>query len=189
MAYVTLAQIRQHGDYDPGDTGQDAEISALIPRAQSAIESYTNNVFEISAVSTRVFDAPTARTASTDDEYDKLYFDNWLASTTDLVITNGDATTVTGTDYVTLPRNHTPIYGIELKSDSDVSWEYDTSPESAISIEGYWGYSITPPSDVVLACMQLVLHWLRVESQAVSKDMPDDVCMLLKPFKRKVQWL
>lgn len=184
MAYVTLAQIRQHGNYDADETGRDVELSALIPRATAAIEAYTNNIFEITSTSTRYFDAPIDG-----KDYRTLYFDEWLSDTTSLEVTNGDGSTVSSSDFVTLPRNHTPIYGLELKTSATVAWDYTTSPEDAISVVGYWGYSQSPPDDVVLACILLVLHWIRMEDQAEDKTMPEDVCMLLKPFRQAVAWL
>jgi len=182
MAYVTLADIRQHGGYDSDDTVQNAEISALIPRAQAAIEAYTHNIFEIGAVSTRTFDY------GTDTDGYCLLFDEWLATITSLTVTNGDGDTVASSKYVTLPRNRTPIYGLELKLDSTVVWTYSSAPQAAISLEGYWGYSTSPPENVQLACIQLVLHWLRMEDQAEDKVLPDDVCLLLAPYKKVMAW-
>jgi hypothetical protein len=183
MAYVTLANVRQHGGYKSTELGHDDEIDELIPRAESAIESYTNNVFNLGGTTTRYFDALE------DVEGQKLYFDEWLASTTSLVITNGDGNTVASSEYVTLPRNGTPIYGLQLKSSSTVAWDYTTSPENAISIVGYWGFSENPPEDIKLACIQLVLHWLRLEDQSEDKVIPSDICMMLKPYTQRVGWL
>ena len=183
MAYVTLAEVRQHGEYSPKEIHKDAEISALIPRAEQAIETYTNQVFEVESTSARTFD-PIEDT----DGY-ILYFDEWLSDTSSLVVTNGDATVIASSKFVTIPRNRSPHYGIQLKTDSDVIWEYTDTPEDAISIVGYWGYSQTPPDDVKLACIQLILHWLRMEDQSLTNDMPESVCMLLKPYKQKVGWL
>jgi hypothetical protein len=177
MAYVTLNDIRQHGGYSADETSRDAEISALIPRAQSAIERHTNNVFEVDSTSERTFDYVSGR---------ELLFDEWMAVTTDLVITNGDGDVVASSNYVTMPLNNAPFYGVKLKTGSDVVWEYEDSPEGAISVVGYWGYSQTPPEDVKMACIQLILHWLRLEDQAEAAMMPDDIQMLLKPYKKLV---
>jgi hypothetical protein len=184
MAYVTKAEVLQHGGMDSNDA-LGAEISSLIARAESAIESDTGNVFELTSTSTRKFDA----IANVDGSI--LYFDEWLANTTSLVITNGDAdeTVIASTKYVTLPRNSTPIYGIQLKTDTTDVWEYSTSPEDAISVVGNWGYSENPSSDVKLACIMLILHWLRQEDQSDDKDFPSDVCKLLKHYTRAVAWL
>lgn len=175
MAYVTLDDVREYAGYIAGDTADDAVIQSLIPRAERAIEKHTGNVFEVEAVSTRVFDWT--------DSY-MLYFDQYLASTSDLVVTNGDGNTVASSNFITLPRNYRPIYGLELKLETDVVWEYTNSPQGAISIEGYWGYAQSPPDDIKLACIQLIVHWVRMQDQHDAKMMPDDIKLLLKPYKR-----
>ena len=183
MAYVTLAEVRSYGGYDAMDTSQDAELSALIPRAQAVIEQYTGNVFEVSSTSTRQFDA-----IANVDGY-RLLFDGWLANTSSLVVTNGDGQTVASSQYVTLPRNDIPIYGLQLKSDATVVWEYTDAPENAISVVGNWGYSVTPPEDVKLACLRLVLYWIKLEGKAAERTIPSDVIRTLKPYKQTVMWV
>jgi hypothetical protein len=80
-----------------------------------------------------------------------------------------------------------------------VSWTYDDAPEDAISIEGRWGYSVTPPADVVQATVRLVAWMYRQRDTGVDADrpavneqgvmvfpasMPRDVAEMLRPYRR-----
>lgn len=178
MAYVTLSEVKQQGGYDASDTYHDGLIAALIPRAQNTIETITNNVFEVSGVTTRRFDYLLQT-----DGY-KLYFDEYLATTDSLVVTNGTGDVVASSNYVTMPRNHNPIYGLQLKTDTDVVWDYDDSPEAAIQVTGYWGYSQSPPDAIKQVAIQLVLHWVRQNDQDTPQAIPEDIAMSLKPYSR-----
>jgi len=178
MAYVTLAEVKQQGGYDASDTFHDGLITSLIPRAQNTIETITNNVFEVSNTSERKFDYMLQT-----DGF-KLYFDEYLATTDSLVVTNGTGDVIASSNYVTMPRNHAPFYGLQLKTDTDVVWDYEDSPEDAISIVGYWGYSTTPPDAIKQVAIQLILHWVRQNDQDTPEPMPADVNMMLKPYIR-----
>lgn len=177
MAYATLAEVRARGDFDAGNTGQDSTISALLVSAEAAIDAWTNNTFEVTSDTTQKFDA------SEDVDGQSLYFEsihgyNWLADI--ISVTNGDASVIASSDYVTYPRNTGPYYGIKLLS--GVSWTYTTNSENAIEVVGKWGYSEAVPAAINEACILLVLHWLRMSDQSEPDDMPKDVKMLLAPY-------
>jgi hypothetical protein len=178
MAYVTLSEVKQAGGYDVSDTFHDGLISSLIPRASNTIEQLTNNVFEVAEVSTRRFDY----LLQTDGF--KLFFDEYLATTDDLTITNGTGDVIDGSLFVTLPRNHAPFYGVQLKTETSVVWDYVDSPENAIAVSGYWGYSVTPPDAIKQVAIQMILHWVKQNDQETPKPIPDDILMNLQPFKR-----
>lgn len=180
MAYIQLDDVRSYAGFDAADTSDDTRLTNLIAQAQQAINDWTHTTFEISSDDTKYFDAV--------DDVDglTLYLNGVhgyesLASITS--ITNGDTTAVTSGQYVTEPRNGAPYYAITLKSSANISWTYTDDSENAIAIVGKWGYSETPPEAIKLACIQLVLHWYRMESQHDVKMIPDDICMLLKPYK------
>lgn len=178
MAYVTLSEVKQAGGYDVGDTYHDGLINALIPRATNTIEQMTNNVFEVAEVSTRRFDY----LLQTDGF--KLFFDEFLATSDNLTITNGTGDVIDSSNYVTMPRNHAPFYGVQLKTDTDVVWDYLDSPEEAIAVAGYWGYSVTPPDAIKQVAIQMILHWVKQNDQETPKPIPDDILLNLKPFTR-----
>lgn len=188
MAYITAAAFKTYRDIDQED---DDLISDLINQAQKVIERQTGRVFEQpGADETRYFDAEN------DVDEETLWLDDDLLTIT--TITNGDATTVASDEYVTEPRNETPIYAIRLLASSGVAWTYTTDPENAISIAGKWAYSTTPPDDIVLAMLRLT-KWFYDQRQSTEADQPSvspsgmmllpgtiprDVMTLLTPYKK-----
>ena len=149
MAYITNTEAKT---YIGGIEGSrdDTFLTTLIAEVEAFIEGYCDRDFEASADSTRYFDV------GRDTEGYYLWFDQDLASIT--TVTNGDAdsTVVSSSEYTTIPRNETPYYGIKILVSAAKVWEYDEDYEGAISIAGKWGYSTTPPADIVLACKDIV---------------------------------
>ena len=117
--------------------------------------------------------------AEKDVDSDVLWLDKDLLvdSNNVPVILNGDASTdilwdSDNTIFVTEPRNEQPVYGITLTSEGGKSWTYDSNPESAISIDGTWGYSTNVPDDVKWATIRLA-SWLYKQRQTdVDLDRP-----------------
>lgn len=170
MAYTTLAAVKAELGIPTGTTTDDTLLSAYITTAQRIIEAPrplgTGRVFEASGDTTRVLDAPAQ--PSSDPEgpsYLLLLTDAGdLCSITTVV--NGDGTTVSGSDYVTVPRNRAPYYGIQLKRNAGLTWTYDEDPEGAISITGKWAYSATAPADIARAALRLVVWMYRAKDNA-----------------------
>jgi len=179
MAYVSASEVYDRGNFDVNEYDDD-KIDNLIASAQKMIDSYTHNTFEVASDTTRKFDAVE------DVDGQTLYFGGlyglaYLAGIT--TVTNGDSTVISSSQYITEPRHAPPYYGITLKS--AVTWTFDTDDSlDAISIAGKWGYSVAPPADIEEACILLVLHWYRLGDQAEDKMMPDDVCKILKHYRR-----
>lgn len=197
MAYATVAQVKTYMNAK-SDTGDDALIEALIERAQARIERVTHRVFEATSA-TRYF------TPGLDTHFATLYFDEDLASITTII--NGDSIEVTASEYVTIPRNRVfegitvPIEGVQLLDSSGKYWTHDgVDPEGAISVTGAWGYSTTPPDDIVQATIRYTVFLftqaqnpgLGVDSPTVSPEgmllmppkMPADLMDYLHPFVR-----
>ena len=155
MAYVLTSDVIQYGDFDTDFTSDNPDydwLAGLISKATAIIETYTGRVFE-AASATRHFDAAKDVIGVT-----LLLDDDLAVIDSDTVITNGDATTLNTTDYVTEPRNDTPYDALVLKGSTSKTWEEDSSgdAENAISILGMWGYSVTPPEDIKHATIKLV---------------------------------
>lgn len=178
MGYAAASDVYERGNFDPNDY-DDTKIGNLIEAAQGAIDTYTQNTFEVSVDTTRKFDAVD------DVDVQTLWFNgayglDWCAEI--VTVTNGDGTTIASSSYVTEPRHDAPYYGITLKS--DVSWTYSDNPEDAIQIEGKWGKTSAVPAVIKEACILLVLHWYRMGDQAEDKMMPDDICQLLMSHRQ-----
>lgn len=194
MAYTTAALLKTYADIS--GSGDDTLITALIARAQSAIDHYTGRTFEASGDTTRKF------TVGKDTDGEMLYFDEDCAAIT-TVKTNADdgssGTTIASTEYITHPRNRTPYYAIELLSSSTNSWTYTTDAEAGITVAGKWAYSTSAPDDIVHACIRLATYYLRQKDAGVfdttaipdagiiqvPQGMPRDVKLILDPYVRR----
>jgi hypothetical protein len=165
MAYVATTDVTAYGDFVSSD--DDALIAILIARATSIIETETGRVFEAVA-STKKFSS----VENVDGRTLYLTPEEFVALASD-GITNGDsdAGDITSSDYVLLPANTTPKFGIELLPSTNAFWSADTDgnhPE-AISVHATWGYSTTPPADIQQATVRLTL-WL-YKQRSVDMDL------------------
>jgi len=194
MAYTTAADVKTY--LAISGAGDDALITALIARAQAAIDRYTERTFEASADSTRKY-SPLR-----DVMLDTLYLDGDLCQITSVKTDADDpsgATTIPATAYITEPRYRTPYYAIRLV-DTDYTWEYYDIPENGIEITGRWAWSTSAPADVVQACTRLAAYYYRqrdaqvfdVTAQpelgqiTIPQGLPADIRALLAPYKRVV---
>ncbi len=192
MAYCTSTDVRQY--LGISSTGDDTLITALIARATAQIEMHTHRDFE-SATGTRRF------VVGVDTEGDTLYFDEDIVSIT-TVTTDADAaspTTISSTEYVTLPRNRTPYYGIKILASADKSWDYTDDPEMGITVAGKWGYSTAPPADIKNAAIRLSAFLYRLKDAqvfdvqaipeagviTVPQGIPKDVQLILEPYVKR----
>lgn len=190
MAYALKAAVKTYLGIT-GSTDDDL-MDDLLDRATAVIDSYTGRTFAASSDAERTFDAVgkhvTARA---------LYLDRDLCSIT--TITNGDGVEVASGEYVTVPANDTPYYAIRIKGSAGKVWTYATDWEGAIVIDGKWGYSTTPPDDIVQACIRLAAFMYRqrdaqmmdvtaIEAGVVlqPQGIPADVRQILAPYRRVV---
>lgn len=193
MAYAAASDVKTY--LGISGSGDDDLITALIARAQRAIDSRTGRSFEVSVDTTRRF------TVGKDTVGEKLLFDADICAIT-TVKTDADdgsgGTTVPATAYVTLPRNKTPYYGIQLLTSKNYDWTYTSDPEAGISVEGKWAYSTSPPADIVQACIRWAAYMYRQKDAQVfdtiaipdagviqiPAGIPADVEKLLSPYIR-----
>ena len=168
MAYISVAEAKA---YIGGESGisDDALIKVIIDGAESFIESYTGRDFKADTDATRYFD-------SNADTVDKLLIlDGDLCSITS-VVTNADdgssGTTITSSEYITIPRNRTPYYALKLLTSSSNLWTYTDDPEMGIEITGKWGWSTSPPADIEAAMKDIVKSVYR------SRDANADTAIL-----------
>lgn len=149
--YTTRQEVLDLLKAESTDALDDTVIDVLITEASRWIDHYTGRRF-YSSTETHYFDVPDGRLLLLDDD---------LISVTTL--TNGDTTVLTTADYMLLPYNVTPYYGIRLKESSSYIWEVDSNNnrERVITIAGAWGYTATCPADVEVACQLICVSLYR----------------------------
>ncbi len=189
MAYASLTDIRRYLGITSAD--DDALLAQLLNVATAAIDTHTGRTFSTPTAETRYFDART------DVEGARLWIDDCCEIT---AVVNGDGSTIVSSYYVTEPRRSTPYYALALKANSGLGWTYTATPENAIAITGYWGYSRTPPSEIQQACVRWAGHMYRQKDAAVydtqampeqglilvPQGAPKDVTLLLRPYVKLV---
>lgn len=182
QGYTTWAAVKTYLAIE--GTGDDALGAALVSRASAMIDQFCRRRFA-QWTATRLYDVPSGVTLWLDEDL--------LAVTT---LTNGDGATLTSSEYLLLPTNMIPRYGIRLRSGS--AWVGgSTGDEQAISLTGTWGYSSSPPDDVVQAAVRLTA-WLYKQRDApfgttarpdvgiveVPAAIPEDVKALLLRYQK-----
>jgi hypothetical protein len=168
-------------------------IATYIAAAQAAIDLWCNRTFEAVADTTRYIDAIGQHIGG----YDLMIPPEVgeLASITEVL--NGDGIEVTSSQYVTVPRNAAPFYGLRIKGSAGKTWVYDDDFEDAIAITGRWAYSVSPPAPIKTACIKLAAFYYRqkdvpftdvtaVEAGVVVRPIgiPAVITPLLAPYRR-----
>lgn len=188
-AYTTLADLKTYLGIS-GAT-DDALLNACIARASAAVDTYTGRTFYAATAEARSFDAVLDVTGNT------LFVDDDLCAITSVV--NGDATTITAAQYVTLPRRDPPYYALQLLASTGLFWTYTTDHENAITVTGYWAFAAQPPADVVQATVRWAGQMYRQKDaqvydtlipemgiMTVPQGTPKDVVLLLNPYRRRI---
>jgi hypothetical protein len=195
MAYCTLADLKLELGIETLTAGDDTILSSKIVKAQQMIDAYTRRVWEAAADTTRYY------TVGVDTDGRDLLLDTELAAAPTTVKTNADATsplTIPSTDYVLLPRNRAPYYGIRILGNSAYDWRYTNNPEKGIEIVGKFAYSPAAPADIAQACIRLAGFLYRIKDTnaydvsasaetgqlVVPKGTPADVLNILKERRK-----
>jgi len=197
MAYISTADLRSY--IGATSTSDDTQIGYAATRAQSMVETYTNRIFECPADTTRYYNALDIRFGGNVDAFQNtLMLDYDLCVLT--TITNGDTSNIPTNKVVLLPTNFTPAYAIKIQMNTSYVWTYTGTPDAAISITGRFAYSITPPSDIVAACLRLGSFIYRAREGTPDSDrailssdgvilqaprIPTDVQQTLEPYRKR----
>ncbi len=180
MGYTTLEALKSFGGFE--DDSEDVILDVLIQSATEIINDQTGRVFEIEEETERYF--TRHRGIPSRFEGNKLHLDMDLAAA---------ASHITDTPTVVyLPENDPPYHAIVIV---DGAWH----PEEVI-INGFWGYSKTPPSAIEIACLRLSkwLYDMRDTTTGAAvvitpegkvllpQGLPSDVVTILKPYMKLV---
>jgi len=171
MAYCTASDLLDYGNFSTDTATDDATLIACCTWAENIVNRYTGRSFQATS-DIRYFDAIN------DIDGDTLWLDEDLAFVDcDTIIVNGDGSTdlLWTSDnlyWVTEPRNRTPHYAIKLTDNGGKDWTYDSNPEMAISVDGYWGYSTNVPADVKWATIRLATWIYKQRQTDVDLDRP-----------------
>lgn len=159
MAYTTLPDVKLYLGIETSNTNDDALLTELIAQSQQMIDSFTHRTFEAEADTIHYFSYGDISGLT-------LFLDADLCQITK--ITNGDATLVPDTAYMTEPRNRTPWYAIYLRPGGSVLW----SATDDIQIEGRWAYSVAAPQDIARATIRLTAFLYRQKDNSMDLDRP-----------------
>lgn len=145
--YATLAEYKTYQRVTSTDVNDDAFIETAIEASSRWIDRESGTQF-FSSTETRKYDVP-------ENPRGILLFDAYFTAVTAVV--NGDGSTLAASDYVTLPANRAPLYGVQLKQNSGVIWTAESTGNKiqAIAITGSVGHSATAPKDVYLSCLEI----------------------------------
>ena len=192
MAYIDIEDLRAY--LGISETADDDLLQEAVEDAQSYIESQTNRRFEANT-ETRYY----SRDAISPKDSRVLDLDDDLISITTLTNGDADSTAIAAASYVLLPRNGAPPYHqIQLLTDVSDYWQFDT--DDWVSVLGTWGYSSTPPADIVRVCTALAAYFYRqkdaqifdttavLESGAlvVPQGIPATVDRIIERYKRYI---
>jgi hypothetical protein len=201
MAYATLQQLKRRLDIASNETRDDDILAEFLAEAQNTIDLATDRTFEAPSDTTRRFDAVQYQDYlySMNRMYTMYSYENYADSRVlwfdkyDICqitqIRNGDGTIVSASDYVTLPIDITPYFGVRLKLDANVTWTWDNSPDAAIEVTGRWAYSVTAPLAIRNATLRLAMHFYRQKdnSYEVSETLTTNALIQIDDLPRSVQ--
>ena len=185
MALVTRADVKTY--LGIASTDDDDLLDDLIASAESIVAEFTHRTFDASS-SVKKFDAEA------DVEGPTLYFSSGFELAGEpSAVSNGDGTAlVADTDYVMVPSNRFPAFGLQMLPSSSSYWQGKSNGDhvNAISVTGAWGYSTSAPNDVVQAARRLSAFLYRQRDTNADADRPlivEGVTILPSSLPRDVE--
>lgn len=168
MSYISADQLKTYIGLSSSITDDDTVLQMFCDSATQLIEAEVGFSFKVSADTTRYFTygIDVAVNGAHWRDRQTLIFDTWLASAP-TTVTNGDATTISSSDYILKDANRAPYYSLQLKENTTADWTYSDSPENAISVTGKWGWSTKPPSDILQLTYRLSAYFYRQKDSQI----------------------
>jgi len=175
MAYATVSELKAY--LGVGSDADDALLASLLERATAAVDAYTRRWFA-DVDETRLYSAESVEATT-------LHLDAPLLEATQITI-DGVVADLNG--CALLPRNGPRYYAIMRLA----GWR-----GSVIAVTGLWGWSTTPPADIVHATVRWAGYMYRQRDAqvfdvtalpdsgviTVPAGIPSDVRVLLEPYR------
>jgi len=183
MAYATVEAIKSYLDISSAE--HDAVLETLLDAATAFIERYTGKRFR--AVSDTHYFGPEAVDLATST----LILDDWAVAITQVINGNGEEIPEAG--WVPVPRRP-PHFGVRTW----YPYRWDLSGHIAVTAK--WGWSETPPDDIVHATVRLAAYFYRQRDAqifdvtafpdagaiTIPKGVPADVREILNNYRSLV---
>lgn len=170
----------------------DGLISRLLSPVSRAIENYCHRTF-FTADEDRSYDWPQ-------DGYLRLR-DSVVAVTQ---ITTNAGQTLTASQLRLRPQAGPPYYEIHPKIELGYVFNYSVTPMDALTVTATWGYKASVPEEIELAAKTWIAEIynhsdmrglestsggaIQLKVTKLTKDPPDDVALLLNPFRKRQIW-
>lgn len=176
MAYTEVALVKEYLEITSNE--MNSLIEKCVDATTDVINNYCDQSFEShgnNSTTTRYFHAIN----DTSEDKTVLSLDRPLALITSVV--NGDGTTITSNQYVTLPYTDKPYHSIVL-TDGTI-WTYTTTPWGAIAVTGHWAFSINTPEEIAFAATELAAYFFQKRQSNMESDraVVSDSGLLLMP--------
>jgi hypothetical protein len=178
MGIATLAELKAY--LGIASSSEDAILTTTLSASQRWIETITDRYFEpVSGIRYFSFENPK-----------EIFLDQDLLALASLKL---DDETIDSSDIELHPRNSERKIWIKL-----LSAYYPTSENPVWSVNGTWGYSLTVPEDVKMACLRLAAYMYRqkdaqvfdvtampdVGQMTIPQGIPKDVQIIVKSYRR-----
>jgi hypothetical protein len=139
-SYATLAEYKNfvtaRGQTPTTDATDDGVIEQILEAASRFLDSQTSRWF-YPRIETRYHDLPGAAQFAGVSELD---FDADVLEI--LTLLNGDGTSIAAAEYNLRPKNESPKYGLRIKANSTLIWEFDSDGnwEKVLALTALFGY-------------------------------------------------
>lgn len=161
-SYATLDQLKRYLDIDLSSE-DDGLMQFFLDAGKTHIDSYTHRAFSVDFVTAKAFYG-----GELSDCGSFLYWWNEdLAELQDVVWEHCNSTDCH--KFLTAPRRNPPFYGVEFCEPLHFSsCGCGKNCSNQINVFGKWGYSVTPPHDIVMANLRLAAWLYRQKDSSVD---------------------
>lgn len=167
MSYASLTQFKAYLKIPTGTTSEDTLLQMFLDEADGIIDEIVGVPSAAAAATARVYDDPSLINERT------LLFGRADVACAITSVVNGDGTTITSSNYVTLPRGELPIYGLALTQASGLSW--DTS-DDGVTVTALWAHTTNADGSadalIVGAALQLAAWLYRSKDNVAELSRP-----------------